>query len=94
MIDDVRKEFVDEFIWCGVQANAIYEDRYLMGTAFARPCIARYQLLILVKEHYKDRKCAMNKNPSVRIESAGRKTCDNRPLKNKSAVSNCSIVCW
>lgn len=41
VIADLRKEFVEEFIWPGVQANAMYEDRYLMGTAFARPCIAR-----------------------------------------------------
>ena len=44
--------------------------------------------------YYKDRKCAVNENPSVCIESAGSKTGDNRPLKNGSAVSNCSIVCW
>ena len=34
----------------------------------------------------------MNENPSVCIESAGTKTCDNRPLKNGSAISNCSII--
>ena len=48
VIDDVRKEFVEEFIWCGIQANAIYEDRYLMGTAFARPCIARYSTTSII----------------------------------------------
>lgn len=42
IIADVRKEFVEDFIWPGVQANAAYEDRYLLGTALARPCIARY----------------------------------------------------
>ena len=31
---------------------------------------------------YKDRKCSVNENSSVRIESAGSKTSDNRPLKN------------
>eukprot|EP00914_Ancora_sagittata_P018744 GHVO01037118.1.p3 GENE.GHVO01037118.1~~GHVO01037118.1.p3 ORF type:complete len:144 (-),score=24.39 GHVO01037118.1:842-1273(-) len=41
IILDQRKEFVEDYIWLGVQANAIYEDRYLLGTAFARPCIAR-----------------------------------------------------
>ena len=45
-------------------------------------------------ENYKDRKCAVNKIPFVCIESAGSKTCDNHPLKNGSAVSNCLIVCW
>jgi len=41
VIQDLRKEFVEEFIFPGIQANAMYEDRYLLGTAFARPCIAR-----------------------------------------------------
>ena len=31
-IEDLREEFVKEFIFPAVQANAIYEDRYLMGT--------------------------------------------------------------
>lgn len=31
-IEDLKKEFVTEFIYPTVQANAIYEDRYLMGT--------------------------------------------------------------
>lgn len=41
VIKDVRKEFVEEYIWPAVQANAIYEDRYLLGTSLARPCIAK-----------------------------------------------------
>ena len=41
VIPDVRKEFVEEFIWPSIQANGLYEDRYPMGTALARPCIAR-----------------------------------------------------
>jgi argininosuccinate synthase len=41
VILDQRQEFVEEYIWPGVQANAIYEDRYMLGTAFARPCISR-----------------------------------------------------
>ncbi|NXF18045.1 ASSY synthase, partial [Rhodinocichla rosea] len=40
-IEDVSREFVESFIWPAVQANALYEDRYLLGTALARPCIAR-----------------------------------------------------
>lgn len=40
-IEDVRAEFVEDFIWPALQANAVYEDRYLLGTAIARPCIAR-----------------------------------------------------
>lgn len=49
-IEDVRKEFVEEYIWPSVQANAIYEDRYLLGTSFARPCIAHHMVKIAKKE--------------------------------------------
>jgi argininosuccinate synthase len=38
---DVRREFVTDFIWPAIQANAVYEERYLLGTSLARPCIAR-----------------------------------------------------
>ncbi|KAE8284992.1 Argininosuccinate synthase [Larimichthys crocea] len=49
-IEDLRAEFVADFIWPAVQANAIYEDRYLLGTSVARPCIARRQVEIARKE--------------------------------------------
>ncbi|XP_040915761.1 argininosuccinate synthase [Toxotes jaculatrix] len=49
-IEDLRAEFVEDFIWPAVQANAVYEDRYLLGTAVARPCIARHQVEIARRE--------------------------------------------
>ncbi|NWZ20060.1 ASSY synthase, partial [Asarcornis scutulata] len=49
-IEDVCREFVEEFIWPAVQANAVYEDRYLLGTALARPCIARGLVEVAQKE--------------------------------------------
>ncbi|XP_034968943.1 argininosuccinate synthase [Zootoca vivipara] len=49
-VEDISREFVEEFIWLAVQANAIYEDRYLLGTSLARPCIARKQMEIAQKE--------------------------------------------
>ena len=42
-------------------------------------------------DDYKDRKCAVNENPSVCIESAGSKTSNNRPLKNGRVVPNFSF---
>uniref|UniRef100_A0A8C3NNS4 Argininosuccinate synthase n=1 Tax=Cyanoderma ruficeps TaxID=181631 RepID=A0A8C3NNS4_9PASS len=48
-IEDVSREFVEQFIWPAVQANALYEDRYLLGTALARPCIARR--LVEIAQH-------------------------------------------
>ncbi|KAK6189712.1 hypothetical protein SNE40_001712 [Patella caerulea] len=49
IIPDLKKEFVEEFIWPAVQANAVYEDRYLLGTALARPLIAR-EMIKVAKE--------------------------------------------
>lgn len=49
-IEDVSKEFVEEFIWPAVQSSALYEDRYLLGTSLARPCIARKQVEIAQRE--------------------------------------------
>ncbi|PMB66635.1 Argininosuccinate synthase [Beauveria bassiana] len=44
VIDNLQQEFVDEFVFRAIQCNAIYEDRYLLGTSLARPCIARAQV--------------------------------------------------
>ena len=41
IIQDMRHEFITDFVWPSVEANLIYEDRYLLGTAIARPCIVR-----------------------------------------------------
>ena len=53
VIKDCRREFVEDFIWPSVKANARYEDRYLMGTAFARPCIARNMVEVAKAESAK-----------------------------------------
>ena len=40
-VADLKKEFVEEFIWPTLQAGAKYEGQYLLGTSFARPIIAK-----------------------------------------------------
>jgi len=45
-IEDLREEFVTEYIFPTLQAGAIYERKYLLGTSFARPIIARRQVEI------------------------------------------------
>ncbi|MBR7137524.1 MAG: argininosuccinate synthase, partial [Clostridia bacterium] len=49
-IEDLRKEFVDEFIVPTVQAGAKYENTYLLGTSFARPVIAKRIVEIALAE--------------------------------------------
>ncbi|MDR0503249.1 MAG: argininosuccinate synthase [Treponema sp.] len=40
-VADVKKEYVEEYIWPALKAGAVYEDKYLLGTATARPLIAK-----------------------------------------------------
>lgn len=49
-IADVKEAFVNEFLFEGLMAGAIYEDDYLLGTAFARPLIAKALVEIALKE--------------------------------------------
>lgn len=41
IIDDLQESFVENYIFPAIQANAIYEGVYLMGTSLSRPCIAK-----------------------------------------------------
>jgi len=49
-IDDLREEFVQDFVFPMLRANAVYEGRYLLGTSIARPLIAKRQIDIAIKE--------------------------------------------
>lgn len=44
IIEDLQREFVTDYIFTAVKANAVSEDRYLLGTALARPLIAKKQI--------------------------------------------------
>jgi len=47
---DLRKEFVEEFVFAVLRAGAVYEGSYLLGTSFARPLIARHMIEIAERE--------------------------------------------
>ncbi len=49
-IDDLKEEFVRDFVYPMFRANAIYEGHYLLGTSIARPLIAKRQMEIAAKE--------------------------------------------
>ena len=49
-IEDLREEFVRDFVFPMLRANAIYEGTYLMGTSIARPLIAKRQIEIAHRE--------------------------------------------
>ena len=50
IVEDLREEFVCEFAFPCLRAGAIYERKYLLGTSFARPLIARRQVEIAEQE--------------------------------------------
>lgn len=50
-IEDLTQEFIEDFIYPTMQANAQYEGKYLLGTSFARPIIARRIVEIALAEH-------------------------------------------
>src|SRR3954451_113393 len=49
-VEDLREEFVRDYVWTAVKANAIYEGVYLLGTSLARPVIAKRQIEIAQQE--------------------------------------------
>ncbi len=49
-IEDLTEEFVRDYVFQAIKANAIYEDRYLLGTSLARPIIAKRHVEIALKE--------------------------------------------
>lgn len=50
-IEDLCEEFVRDYVWTAVKANAVYEGVYLMGTSLARPVIAKRQIEIARREN-------------------------------------------
>ncbi|MBO8169439.1 MAG: argininosuccinate synthase [Thermoanaerobacteraceae bacterium] len=49
-IEDVKEEFLTDFVWPTLKAGAVYEGKYLLGTSFARPLIAKKLVEIAHKE--------------------------------------------
>lgn len=49
-VEDLREEFVTEYIFPMLRANAVYEGSYLLGTSIARPLIAKKQIEIAERE--------------------------------------------
>lgn len=49
-IEDLREEFVRDFVFPALRANAVYEGTYLLGTSLARPLIAKKQIEIARRE--------------------------------------------
>ncbi len=49
-VADLKKEFVEDYVWPTLKAGAVYENKYLLGTSFARPIIAKRIVEIALEE--------------------------------------------
>lgn len=71
-IEDLNKEFVEDYIWPTLKAGAVYENKYLLGTSFARPIIAK-RIVEIAKAEGADaicHGCTGKGNDQVRFELA------------------------
>lgn len=70
-IVEALDEFVNEYVWPGLKAGAVYENDYLLGTAFARPLIAKKLVKIAHLENAEAiaHGCTGKGNDQVRFES-------------------------
>lgn len=50
-VEDLKEEFVRDFVFTALKGNAVYEGTYLLGTSLARPLIAKRQMEIAAKEN-------------------------------------------
>jgi argininosuccinate synthase len=71
-VEDLKTEFVTDYIFQALKANAIYEGRYLLGTSLARPLIAKHQIKIAHEENakYVSHGATGKGNDQVRFEFA------------------------
>ncbi len=69
-IEDLKREFVTDYIFPAFKANCLYEGKYLLGTALARPLIAKRQIEIAAKENagYVSHGATGKGNDQVRFE--------------------------
>jgi len=72
VIEDLREEFLDNYVFPTVQAGAVYEHKYLLGTSMARPVIAKHQVEVALKESATAvaHGCTGKGNDQVRFELA------------------------
>ncbi|MGB7556385.1 MAG: argininosuccinate synthase [Candidatus Korobacteraceae bacterium] len=72
IVEDLRQEFLLDYVFPAIQAGAVYEHKYLLGTSLARPIIAKYQVKAALREGATAvaHGCTGKGNDQVRFEHA------------------------
>src|SRR5437762_6250660 len=51
VVEDLREEFLTDYVFPALKAGAVYEHKYLLGTSLARPVIAKHQVEVALREN-------------------------------------------
>src|SRR5438067_8584722 len=72
VVEDMREEFLLEYVFPAIRAGAVYEHKYLLGTSLARPVIAKHQVEVALREGATAvaHGCTGKGNDQVRFEHA------------------------
>lgn len=72
VVEDMREEFLTDYVFPAVRAGAVYENKYLLGTSLARPVIAKHQVKVALREGAAAvaHGCTGKGNDQVRFEHA------------------------
>ncbi len=72
LVEDLREEFLTDYVFPAIRTGAVYEHKYLLGTSLARPIIAKYQVLAAKQEGATAlaHGCTGKGNDQVRFEHA------------------------
>jgi argininosuccinate synthase len=72
VVEDLREEFLTQYVFPALKAGAVYEHKYLLGTSLARPVIAKHQVQVALREGASAvaHGCTGKGNDQVRFELA------------------------
>lgn len=72
IVEDLREEFLSDYVFPALRAGAVYEHKYLLGTSLARPVIAKHQVEVALRENATSvaHGCTGKGNDQVRFEHA------------------------
>src|SRR5262245_46952527 len=72
VVEDLRDEFLRQYVFPALKAGAVYEHKYLLGTSLARPVIAKHQVEVALREGASAiaHGCTGKGNDQVRFELA------------------------
>src|SRR5256886_17672022 len=72
IVEDLREEFLTQYVFPALKAGAVYEHKYLLGTSLARPVLAKHQVEVALREGASAlaHGCTGKGNDQVRFELA------------------------